>query len=239
MTSRDPGPGVSASEAPAASETTREAPREGPPEAAAAAGKGAAGRGRGELGLWVLLCAAGAGLTMLAAGGDWTTASFPGGTAVTLEGTRLTPVLIPLALAAGAGTLAVPAARGVWRRAVAVVVALCGAGILAGVRAGTAGGAAMEALRDERSFATAGRVVTETAWLWPGATIAGGLVLVVAGVAALLRGGRWSGMSDRYDSPAGRSRTPAGTPRSERAMWDAIDGGDDPTTEPPPDRGHP
>jgi uncharacterized membrane protein (TIGR02234 family) len=184
---------------------------------------------------WVPACAAGTGLTLLAAGRDWMSVSFDGGAGVALAGTRLAPVLMPLALAAGASALAVLATRGIWRKVVGAILTLCGAGVVVGALTGTAAEVAMEALRDEHSFATAGRVVTATAWFWPGATVVGGLILAGAGVVAVLRGGRWAGMSDRYDRPAARKGGPgggrAGSALGERALWDAIDSGADPTVE--------
>lgn len=65
-----------------------------------------------------------------------------------------------------------------------------------------------------------------------------GAVLAVAAAALLMRGLRGGGMGSKYVSPAARraeleKRIFDGAdaePASERDLWDALDGGDDPTT---------
>jgi hypothetical protein len=112
---------------------------------------GRPGRGawRAPLG-WLAVCAAGAALVLVTAGGE-------------------EPGPVPLAWAALAGAVAVFAAGGLVRRAIAVVIALCGLGIV---------------------------VTSWGAGWWP---VAGGVVVAVAGVAAAVRGGGWPGMSGRYE----------------------------------------
>lgn len=55
---------------------------------------------------------------------------------------------------------------------------------------------------------------------------------------ALLRGGRWPGMSDRYHrkghASGGTGSVAAESAPSERALWDALDEGTDPTVDPDP-----
>ncbi|WP_189241761.1 Trp biosynthesis-associated membrane protein [Planobispora rosea] len=197
---------------------------------------------------WVLTCAAGAGLVLLAAGRGWATLDAGGSRVgggsqrVTLTGAELVPFLNSIALAAFAAVVAVLATRGWPRRAVGAVIALCGLGAVAGtwsgIRPSALAAAALDRLTSARLPGTdsAGDLLsTEVHWAWPPAAAAGGLVLLAGGVAAVLRGGRWPGMSARYDRPGtgsgGAGDGPAG-PATDRALWDAIDGGADPTADP-------
>src|SRR6185312_9524378 len=78
-----------------------------------------------------------------------------------------------------------------------------------------------------RSAGAAG--VTATAHPgWPLLAAAGGLLLALGGLAALARSRRWPTMSARYETPAART----GRPRTDAAVWDALDRGDDPTAGP-------
>ncbi|GIH94978.1 Trp biosynthesis-associated membrane protein [Planobispora siamensis] len=195
---------------------------------------------------WVLACAAGAGLVLLAAGREWATvrAGSIGGSSqvVSVQGDRLAPFLSPVALAALAAVVALLATRGVARRAVGVVVALCGLGAIAGVRTGTRMTAITDALSGQAGLAmtSGGASSAAVAWTWPAVAASGGLLLLAAGAAAALRGHRWPGMSDRYDrtgpssggAVSGSARGAERGPVSERALWDAIDRGADPTAGP-------
>ncbi|WP_250212952.1 Trp biosynthesis-associated membrane protein [Acrocarpospora catenulata] len=167
-------------------------------------------RGGREMAVWLVVCAAGAGLAWLAAGRDW---GLPAAGAVTvnrpvaaLTGDEVAAWLTPVALAALAGCVAVLATRGVWRSVVGVLVALCGAGVVA---------AGLQAY---------GTAVLDRTY-WPVAAVAGGALLLVGGLVTALRGRRWAGMSARY------SRTPDDSAPSARRLWDALDEGLDPTAE--------
>ena len=54
------------------------------------------------------------------------------------------------------------------------------------------------------------------------------LALAGAGALTVLRGRSWPGLGQRYDAPAPRP-VPEGPP-TERALWEALDRGEDPTT---------
>ncbi|GAA5052588.1 putative membrane protein (TIGR02234 family) [Thermocatellispora tengchongensis] len=193
---------------------------------------------RGGAGPWVLACAAGAGLALLASGREWATVA--SGTAgphgqIAVTGGELSAGASTLALAGGAAALAVLAARGVWRRVLAVALALCGAGVAAAAcSAALSGSAALDAAAAKGVIA-GDAVRVAVAWPWPAAAVAGGLVLVAAGVVAVIRGGRWRGMSDRYERPGTRTASAgaarSGAPASARELWDAIDQGADPTLD--------
>ncbi|GAA3807037.1 hypothetical protein GCM10022226_28950 [Sphaerisporangium flaviroseum] len=193
--------------------------------------------------LWPAAAALGAVLALFASGRTWATVSFGGETPgarpapVALAGGDIAPFLSPLALAALAAVVAVLATQGVWRKLIGVVIALFGGGIIVGAAQALVSGRTVSAAT-ERTTVTGGDLATTSlTWAWPGAAAAGGLVLAVAGLVAVARGNRWPGMSDRYErtgSPGGEAGVPpkarAERPgQAERALWDALDRGVDPT----------
>ncbi|MEW9531456.1 Trp biosynthesis-associated membrane protein [Microbispora sp. NPDC049125] len=232
------------------------APGTGEPPATGSAGTpgsapGAGRTARRSLVAWLSACAAAAGVTLLAAGRTWATVRFPahtgpiGAGTVPLSGTDLVASLTPAVLAALAAAAAVLAASGAARRLIGVVISLCGAVALAGAWNGTRPEAITGTAHEHVTTAmisTGGAAAAQSvAWAWPVAAMAGALVLVIAGVVAAVAGGRWPGMSSRYDRPARGSRTGMGPGRregapvtGERALWDALDEGDDPTAGPRP-----
>ncbi|MBE3009451.1 Trp biosynthesis-associated membrane protein [Microbispora sp. NEAU-D428] len=188
--------------------------------------------------VWLAACAVGGGLALLAAGRVWVTLGTAGSPAGagggSLTGNDLVAWLTPAALAALAAVLAVLATRGVARRATSVVVALLGAAVAAGAWDGTRGGtiAAAAAQHMTTALTSSGHISVESRpWVWPVLAAAGGLVLAVAGAAAAVLSVRWPGMSSRYERGAGRAGTgeTARVKDADRAMWDAIDEGEDPT----------
>ncbi|MEZ0071804.1 Trp biosynthesis-associated membrane protein [Planotetraspora sp. GP83] len=198
---------------------------------------------RRELVTWLITCAAGAGLALLASGRTWATLVLnpaegaPGSARVALSGSELVPFLTPAALAGLAATAAVLATRGLPRRLIAAVIALCGVAVVAGSWTGTRAETIAKVAPEHVTVAmtaSGGAVAPSLAWLWPLAAMAGGVVLVAAGAVAVVRGGRWPGMSGRYDRRSrGRTRRQVS---GERALWDAIDEGADPTTDGTADR---
>ncbi|MER5318912.1 Trp biosynthesis-associated membrane protein [Streptosporangium roseum] len=184
---------------------------------------------------WVAVCGAGAALVLLAAGRDWFTVTY-GPRKVAVTAAELVPALGPAAWAALAAVVAVLATRGVWRRVVGAVMALCGAGMIAWAWQGSDSGAALEVAARQIPLAGPGALHAAPAAVWPLVAGAGGLLLVCAGVVAAVRGAGWPGMSDRYDrrgsSPAAAGAASTGGAPSERALWDAIDLGSDPTVGP-------
>lgn len=139
-------------------------------------------------------------------------------------GTDAAPWVIGLALVALAGTGALLATRGIVRRVLGGLLALCGLGVAAGAIVG----------RATVDPGTAGSGATG----WAIACVAGGLIIALGGVAAARLGHRWPTMSARYDrksvAPAqyrAAPRTdPALAPADNRAAWEALDRGDDPTS---------
>ncbi|AEV82701.1 hypothetical protein ACWT_1682 [Actinoplanes sp. SE50] len=165
----------------------------------------------------VLGCLAGAGLTLYAVTRTWslTVEHRPGLSDLSTgrTGADDQPWLIGLAVVALAGAGALLATRGVARRALGVLLAAAGAGIAAGAllaRAGMPVGAA-----------GAGAVV------WAVTAVLGGLVVAAGGVLAARHGHEWAAMSARYERKPQVSAVSA--PDGNRAVWDALDRGDDPT----------
>lgn len=205
-------------------------------------GDTAARSARRALTVWLVTVAAGAALVLLAAGRIWATVTFHAGTGpigrgeTSLTGGDLVAWLTPASLAALAAMAAVLATRGVARRVIGALIAFLGVAVLVacwdGTRAETIANAAEE--HTTSVVVSTGRTVAESR-LWPLAAVAGGLVMIGGGAVAAVKGGHWPGMSSRYDRPGGGSRTGGGgrsaVPSGERAMWDAIDEGIDPTRD--------
>lgn len=182
----------------------------------------------------------GGGLALVAATAPWgrATVSAAGLPAVTVEltGTDLAPALPALGLLALAGVVGVLATRGAGRRAAGAVLALAGLGLagsaLAVGRAPRT--AALAPLAAQLGVSEASpSALTTSAW-WVVALLAGALVLA-GGALTLVRGGRWTEMSRRYEptAEAAVATTPADA-------WAALDRGVDPTLEAAPgpaDRG--
>jgi len=161
--------------------------------------------GRRPLTLAVLVCVAGAGLAFIGAGRTWESgythnvAPLPP-SSFDQTGSDLVPGLAALALVGLAGAGALLATRGWGRRAVGVLVLLVGLGLTA--------------LALDRAF--------DASTAWPALTAVGGLLVVLAGLAAVLAGHTWPGMGARYDrSP----KSVGGTTDT----WNALDRGEDPT----------
>lgn len=154
---------------------------------------------------------------------------------VDMTGRDVDSAITALALVALAGVVALLATRGPWRRAVGVVVALAGAGIVvrALLSAGAVGnGRALDFIASRRETVTTRpgtRVGIDVVAAWPVLTVACGLLVLAAGALVALRGGRWEGMSARYEvtpEPESAAETDA---KAATSMWSALDRGEDPT----------
>ncbi|GGX04027.1 membrane protein [Streptomyces noursei] len=189
------------------------------------------------LALALLLGAAGAGLALLASGRIWAR-----GTAVlaqgelprTVTGADVTGVPGALAVVGLAALVAVFAVRRIGRIMVAALLALSGLGVIAAAALGNADTSALrEKAADAVGLAGADvHHVTHTVWPW--AAAAGGLLLLLAGVLALVFGRSWPAMSGRYERTAGGARGPRRAPAApdlERPeeIWKSLDRGEDPT----------
>ncbi|MGW0802885.1 Trp biosynthesis-associated membrane protein [Nonomuraea sp. NPDC002799] len=180
---------------------------------------------RAELWGWVAMTVLGCVLVLFAAGRIWVRVQAGGAVAPT--GGELSPVLTPVALAGLAGVVAVLATKGAGRRVVGALLALCGAGAAVGTWTALNDESVTAWLHERNVLRGATALPWEAVPLWPGAAAAGALLMIAGGVLAFLRGGRWAGMSARYDR--GAAKEPARARDDDRGLWDALDRGDDPT----------
>ncbi|MFI0371645.1 Trp biosynthesis-associated membrane protein [Actinomadura sp. 1N219] len=184
-----------------------------------------------ERGVTALLCAAGAGLVLLAAGRTW--AVVEAEDAITpfsqkLTGGDLGGAAGALGWAALAGLAALFATRGRVRAGVGVLIALFGAGIAYASTAAVQRANVLSAAGDESALIKLGADPALQVNLWWIVSVAGGVLLVVAGGVTAVRGARWPGMSARYERAA--PRTPAADD-DPSALWKSLDRGEDPTAQ--------
>ena len=183
---------------------------------------------RREFSAAVGLCLLGAALVLAAGSAGWLVVQVAPRpplptTTLRLTGGDLVPVRA-LGLLALAGVVALLAAKQVGRTLVGVILLAAGVGIAA---------LTVDVLIDPRSATTlsSNASLIRTWAPWPCAL--GGVLIALAGALVALRGRRWAAMSDRYDSPAVRHEraapAAADQPMAERALWEALDNGDDPT----------
>lgn len=189
-------------------------------------------RTRRELTLAVGLCLLASSVALVAAGRTWAlgaVAALPPLPAreLTLTASQAGTPVRGLAVLGLAGAVAVLAATG-WLR-VGVGALLLLAGVLLAVV-----GAGFDATS---GFASDGFVPDAAARTgWPLVTAGCGVLLAVAGLLVVLRGRSWSGLSRRYEAPGAgderpvRGREPTPALPADRALWEALDRGEDPTT---------
>jgi uncharacterized membrane protein (TIGR02234 family) len=190
---------------------------------------------RRELLIAALLCLAGAGLAVFAAGRTW--AEVARGESIVAQA--------PLALTGGdlsgvstlgwvgmAGLAALLATSGWLRRALGVLFVLLGAGIVTLSFTSVADKNLFKAAVDHHAFlASRADLSAVVSYAWPWVSAAGGVLLALAGVITLVRGGRWPGMSARYDSA---NAAPKKVRDDPAGLWKSLDRGEDPTREDPP-----
>lgn len=202
--------------------------------------------------LALALAAAGGLVALLALRQQWAhvityqPAPLPAG-ADSVTGEALVPAAWALTLASLAGVVAVVATRRLVRRAVGALLALFGAAIALMVVTGASTPDVLAAARGA-AFAQGGSVtggssgnlgtlpggspgvtsathIVLVSFPWRGIALLGALALVAAGVLVAWRGGKWPGMSSRYERPA-----PSGGERADSAsLWDSLSRGLDPT----------
>jgi hypothetical protein len=148
---------------------------------------------------------------------------------VAAPGDRAAPVAPALALVAAAAAVAVLVTGRVGRRVAAVVLLLAGIGAcvaVAGVVLAPADAVAGAlATTTGRAGPVAGPPPAVTAWVW--GALAAALLVVGAGLAAVLRAGSWPAPGRRFEAaPAG---APSAGPGDTIGAWDALSRGDDPT----------
>lgn len=208
-----------------------------PPAATAPAPSARPRSARRSLAAALLLGAAGSALALLASGRVWsrgTAALAQGDLPRTVTGSDVTGVPGALAVVGLAALVAVFAVRRAGRYAVAALLALSGAGT---ALAAAAGYGDTSALREQAATAVglSGTDVHHvTHSLWPWVSAGGGVLLLIAGVLALLFGRHWPAMSGRYERTPGGARAPRRAaapvdPDRPEELWKSLDRGEDPT----------
>lgn len=180
----------------------------------------------------LLLDLVGAGLALLIALRPWqsvvTRRPRPfADTVLHISGRTVDAAPTALAVVALAGVVAVLATRGLVRRAVGVLVAAAGVGLVwrsaLGFTAISAARATSLAAAKHPGVAAGTRV--EVHAVWPVLSLLCGLLVVAGGVWIAASGHRWIGMSTRYEAPsAGDERA-----RTDATLWAALERGEDPT----------
>ena len=188
--------------------------------------------------LALVVCAAGAGLIVLAVRQAWAHAVFTAppplpAQDITVPGQQLVPLASALAIAALACLAAVIATRSWARRAAGVVLAMIGAGSVVAAAVPVRASAVLAAARAQAASGPPGGSTTSgtssggTAHVliiagaaghavmagtpWRAAAVCGGVAIILTGLATAWRGPRWPVMSARFD----RERT--GTAGAKRA----------------------
>jgi hypothetical protein len=169
---------------------------------------------KAELGLAVLLCLVGSSLVLLSTSRVWQELMVAGRPPLPdmtrqVEGIALVPGVRALALVGLAGVVALVAARRSGRVVVGLLLAVCGVAVVVQVGRAVAGGPPLTA--------------------WPWVCLAGGALLASAGALVVVRGSRWATLSRRYEPPGARTEQEPAGEASERALWEALDRGEDPT----------
>ncbi|MFF3247920.1 TIGR02234 family membrane protein [Streptomyces sp. NPDC002870] len=200
------------------------------PSASAATGS------RRSLAAALFLGAVGATVVLLAAGQVWAegTAAVGGGTLpLDADGGDVTGVPTALAIVGLAALVAVFAVRSAGRLLVAALLALSGAGAALAAFLGASDSTALDEKAAKTTGDAAATVEALTHTAWPYVTVAGGLLILLAGLLALRYGRQWPTMSGRYErdgTPRPR-KAPVVDPDRPEDLWKALDRGEDPTRE--------
>jgi uncharacterized membrane protein (TIGR02234 family) len=205
--------------------------------------------------LILVICAAGAGLAILAVRQAWAHAIFAAphplpAQDISVSGQQLVPLASALAIAALACLAAVIATRSLARRIAGVVLAALGAGaalaaalpiqasaVIAAARAQAASGAPGGSTTSGTTSGGTAHVLiiagaaghaVMTGTPWRAAVVCGAVAIVLAGLATAWRGPHWPVMSARFD----RERAATTRPRTDSAtIWESLSRDLDPTLQ--------
>ncbi|WP_329340243.1 TIGR02234 family membrane protein [Streptomyces sp. NBC_00663] len=204
-----------------------------PPPRSEAAGPARAGRL--SLAVALLAGALGAAVALLSTRQQWSsgTATVAGGDfPLTARGSDVTGVPAALAIVGLAALVAVFAVRKVGRFAVAALLALSGVGIVVSALLGTSDSSALDDQAASASGDAAATVDGLSHTAWPYLAVAGGALILLAGLLALRYGRLWPAMSGRYErngEPRVARRARVADPDRPEEIWKALDRGEDPT----------
>jgi uncharacterized membrane protein (TIGR02234 family) len=153
-----------------------------------------------------------------------------------VTGRTLDGAITALALVALAGAVAVIATKGIARRVVGALVALAGAALVwrvLGAMLAMSRPRARDLVRAHHPQVDGVQhVVVHPAWA--ALSLVAAVLVIVAGVLIAWRGGRWAGLSRRYDRD--RVDPEQARARADATMWTALESGEDPTAHDPGDR---
>lgn len=189
---------------------------------------------RRQLVLAVVLCAAGAIVSVTAAGRPWATVRAQDSItpfSLAVSGRDLSGVGVALGWAGLAGLAALFATRGWPRAVVGLLLAGFGAGIVITSVTATGRGDVLDAAGDRAVLLRLGAHPAVDLSAWWAVSLAGGALLVAAGLLTLVYGRRWPGMSTRYEGPGSTGGTAPRAPAPDDAssLWKSLDRGEDPT----------
>jgi uncharacterized membrane protein (TIGR02234 family) len=193
---------------------------------------------RGGLAVALLGGALGAALVLLATSRKWaegTASVAQGSLAQSANGDDITGLPGALAIVGLAALVAVFAVRRVGRVVVSLLLALSGTGIVISAALGATDKAALKEKASKVTGVEGSAIHDVTYTPWPWVALAGGVLLLLAGVLALAYGRHWPAMSGRYERAGAEGRTPArrtaAAPDPDRPeeLWKALDRGEDPT----------
>ncbi|MDT0615416.1 TIGR02234 family membrane protein [Streptomyces lancefieldiae] len=196
---------------------------------------GPARAGRRSLAAALLCGALGAAVALLATRQEWSqgTATVAGGAfPLTAKGSDVTGVPAALAIVGLAALVAVFAVRRTGRFAVAVLLALSGAGTVAAALVGASDSSALDDQAAKAAGDTSATVDALSHTAWPYVAAVGGALLLLAGLLALRYGRLWPAMSGRYErdgTPRPRRKPQTVDPDRPEDLWKALDRGEDPT----------
>ncbi|MEV5280101.1 TIGR02234 family membrane protein [Streptomyces sp. NPDC051994] len=202
-------------------------------EAAAPSARG----GRRSLAAALFLGAVGAAVVLLASGQTWANgkAAVGGGTLpLKASGGDITGVPSALAIVGLAALVAVFAVRGAGRVLVAALLTLSGVGAAVTAWLNVDDSAALDEKAARSSGDAAATIGALTHTGWPYVAVAGGALLLLAGLLALRFGAAWPAMGGRYErdgSPRPRKVRTVPDPERPEELWKALDRGEDPTRE--------
>ncbi|RFU85879.1 TIGR02234 family membrane protein [Streptomyces triticagri] len=207
------------------------------PDAPSAADDAAAPTSSGRRSLAVALFsgALGAAVVLLASRQTWSegeAATAGGALHQIVKGSDVTGAPAALAVVGLAALVAVFAVRRTGRILVSALLALSGLGTVAAALAGAGDDAALDEKAATATGDAAAGIASVTHTAWPYAAVAGGALLLLAGLLALRFGGRWPAMSGRYErdgSPRPRMAPARVDPDRPEDLWKALDRGEDPT----------
>lgn len=169
------------------------------------------------------------GIVLLTWTQNWAAVVLVDGTPLKVTGQAAAPVLSTLGIAVLALSAALTIAGPVLRRVLGVVQALIGAAVVSAAVAvivdpvGASASTITEATAVAGSQSVAALVASVEPAFWPWLATACGALLTIVGSAVVITAGRWPRASRKYE--AERSTDP-----SSASAWDALSGGDDPTS---------